>query len=55
MGQNNITLLNEELDKCHSFNDKEILVDIWLGIDNGINNIKKCMISMISYKLCIQE
>ncbi len=55
MGQNNITLLNEELDKCHSFNDKEILVDIWLGIDNGINNIKKCMISMISYNLCIQE
>ena len=55
MGQNNITLLNEELDKCHTFNDKEILVNIWLGIDNGINNIKKCMISIISYNRCIQE
>ena len=55
LGQNNITLLTDELYNCYSPDDKEILVNIWLGTNNGINNIKKCMISMSSYYLCFQK
>lgn len=55
IGQNNITLLNDELYNCYSLDDKKILVNIWLGTDNGINNIKKCLISMSSYYLCFHK
>ena len=48
MGQNNITLLNEELDKCHSFNDKEILVDIWLGIDRSTKGSRSNSVEFLS-------
>ena len=33
LGQNNITLLTDELYNCYSLDDKEILVDIWLGTE----------------------